>query len=436
MADILIIEDEYALGNALALAVIRLGHRPVSAASGAAALDHLARTKFDAIILDIGLPDISGVEVLSTLRNSGNETPVVVITAHAALDHAIASQKLGIADYLIKPLDLRRFEEVVSSLISRRSFTLSKPAPPTTVTTLIGAAPAMHRVFLDIARACSGDMPVLVCGPCGSGKSLAARVIHNQGPRANQSMLRVDCSQVDHEAALRDALSDVSGTLVMEDIDALDARLQAIFAETLAVNSAQHPRLIATMRTTDDAPAGTSLSPAIFYAFSTMRVDIPPLKERTGDIPALCRMFQSILDECPTQPLEISAPAMCALQAYPWPGNVRELKHVVEHALAMSKGGTIHPGHLPPHVSNALHEHGGPLVSGELQSSIARWLDSQMEITPASDWQYDAFLNEIEATMLRHLLARFDGRPTHLATALRMNRATLRQKIRRLDDDR
>jgi len=432
MADILIIEDEHALGNALALAVIRLGHMPVSAASGAAALDRLARVKFDAIILDIGLPDISGVEVLTRLRNAGDETPVVVITAHAALDQAIATQKLGIADYLIKPLDLRRFEEVVSSLVSRGVLAHPEPAPPPAVTSLIGAARSMHRVFLDIARACSGDMPVLVSGPCGSGKSLAARVIHYHGARASQAMRRIDCRQIDHESALRDTLADATGTFLLEDLDALDARFQPVLADALAAPAGSHPRLIATLRTTGEGNANSQLTPGIFYAFSAMQVDLPPLHERAGDIPALCRFFHGMLEGHPSpRPLEISAPALCALQAYPWPGNVRELKHVVEHALAMSKGATILPGHLPPHVSAALHDHGASLVSGELESAIARWLDSQMEITPEGDWQYDAFLQEVEATMLRHLLERFDGRPTHLATALRMNRATLRQKIRR-----
>ncbi len=431
MANILIIEDEHALGDALAMAVIRLGHHPVSAASGGAALDRLSRAKFDAIILDIGLPDISGVEVLAALRKSGDDTPVVVITAHAALDHAIASQRLGIADYLIKPLDLRHFEEVVTSLVSRGVLTSPEPASPPPVTSLIGAAPAMHRVFLDVARACNGDMPVLVTGPCGAGKSLAARVIHHHGARASQVVRRADCRSMDEGNPLHDLLANPSGTLVLEDLDALDGRLQPVLADALSASPGSHPRLIATLRTSDGAAAETSLSPDVFHAFSAMRVDLPPLCERAGDIPALFRFFHGLLEANPARPLEISAPALCALQAYPWPGNVRELKHVVEHALAMSKGAPILPGHLPPHVSSALYDRGASLVSGELATAIARWLDSQMEITPQDDWQYDALLQEIEATMLRHLFARFDGRPTHLSTALCMNRATLRQKLRR-----
>ena len=97
----------------------------------------------------------------------------------------------------------------------------------------------------------------------------------------------------------------------------------------------------------------------------------------------------------------------------------------------MSRGGALLPGHLPPHVADALHASGGKVVGGELDAVIARWLDSQLEMTPEANWQYDDLLERIESAMLVHLLERFENRPTRLATALRLNRATLRQKLRR-----
>ena len=127
MASILIIEDEHALGNALALAVRRLGHLPTLAASGGAALKQLGERNFEAIVIDIGLPDVSGLEVLRKIRAAGSMVPVLVISAHATLDHTITSRKLGIADYLIKPLDLQRFEEVMSSLVTK-SVLIAGPA--------------------------------------------------------------------------------------------------------------------------------------------------------------------------------------------------------------------------------------------------------------------------------------------------------------------
>jgi len=430
MAAILIVEDEHALGGALSLAAHRLGHTPTLAASGAAALEKISKQNFEAIVLDIGLPDINGLEVLAKIRDSGSKVPVVVITAHATLDHAITSQKLGIADYLIKPLDLQRFEEVISSLVSK-SILIPESTEPT-ATSLIGAAPGMHRVFLGIARACSGEMPVLIHGPSGSGKTLAARVIHTNSSRSSDPLRRVECTTLQQPAALQSYLAVPSGSLVLEGIDNLNSTLQAALAEAISQTPDSLPRLIATMNGDPREPTrNNSLRPDVFYAFSALSIEMPSLSDRAGDIPALSRFFHG-LHSNPSRPsFEITPPALYALQAYSWPGNIRELQHVLEHAWAISRGEPILPGHLPPHVSDALRSSGGKIVSGELDTIITRWIDSKMEILPEDSWQYDTLLEEIEASMLNHLLERFENRPTRLAAALRMNRATLRQKLRR-----
>lgn len=429
MAAILIIEDEHALGTALLLAIQRLGHSPVLAASGAAALEKIKAQKFEAIVLDIGLPDVSGLEILEKIRKSGSKIPILIITAHATLDHTITSQKLGVADYLIKPLDLQRFEEVISTLVTK-SIQITEPNEPA-ATSLIGAATSMHRVFLGIARACSGDMPVMLHGPCGTGKTLAARVIHTNSNRSADSLRMVECATIHQLDSLQTYLADPTGTLVLEGLDALDPALQAGLAEMIGQDKIQLPRLIATMQMEPREAEGKQLLRSdLFYAFSALSIELPALRERTGDIPALCRFFHGLQSSASSK-FEMTAATLCSLQAYEWPGNVRELRHVIEHALAMSHGGPILPGHLPPHVSQALHASGGKVVSSELDRVVARWLDSQLELTDEADWQYDALLDQMEVAMLRYLLERFDQRPTRLAAALRMNRATLRQKLRR-----
>ena len=120
------------------------------------------------------------------------------------------------------------------------------------------------------------------------------------------------------------------------------------------------------------------------------------------------------------------------MQAYSWPGNVLELRHVLEQARAMSRGGPLFPGHLPPHVAAALHASGGMIISGELDAVVGRWLDSQMELISENEWHYDGLLDRIEGAVLGHLMKRFENRPTRLAAAMRLNRATLRQKLRRV----
>jgi DNA-binding NtrC family response regulator len=429
MAAILIIEDEHALGNALALAVRRLGHLPTLAASGGAALKLLVERRFEAIVLDIGLPDVSGLVILEKIRAAGSKIPVLIISAHATLDHTITSRKLGIADYLIKPLDLQRFEEVISSLVTK-SVLIAGPAERPAIS-LIGASPGMHRVFLGIARACGGDPPVLIHGASGTGKTLAARLIHTNGSRAAEPLRLVECGSIHSADSLRASLADANGTLVLEDIDSLSPELQGLLAEAMGRTDVPLPRLIATMRADPRDPAiENSLRADVFYTFSALSIAMPALRDRTGDIPALSRFFNGIHGDTATA-FEISASALCALQAYAWPGNVRELRHVIELALAMNRGGPLLPGHLPPHVAEALHTSGGKVVGGELDAVIARWLDSQLEMTLEANWQYDDLLERIESAMLKHLLECFENRPTRLATALRLNRATLRQKLRR-----
>jgi len=429
MAAILIVEDEHALGNALSLAVRRLGHLPTLAASGAAALERIRERAFEAIVIDIGLPDISGLAVLGKIRESGSNVPVLIITAHATLDHTISSRKLGIAECLFKPIDLQRFEEVISTMVTRSIPIVG--SDHRAAGSLIGAAPSMHRVFLGIARACSGEVPVLIHGPCGTGKTLAARVIHTNGSRSGDPLRLVECGTIANPESLQAYLADASGTLVLEGMAALEPALQCALAEAMDRAEAPLPRLIATMQEDPrEAGATDTLRADLFYAFGALSIAMPPLRDRSGDIPALSRFFHGMQGEVPSS-FEITAAALCALQAYAWPGNVRELKHVIEHGLAMSRGRPLLPGHLPPHVAAALHTSGGTAVAGELDAVIARWLESQMELVPEDGWQYDSLLERIESSMLRHLLQRFDNRPTRLAAALRMNRATLRQKLRR-----
>ena len=155
-----------------------------------------------------------------------------------------------------------------------------------------------------------------------------------------------------------------------------------------------------------------------------------PLHDRTGDIPALGAYFLGMRGGA-TSPPQITPPALAALQAHPWPGNVRELRHVLDYAATVCKGSPIFLSHLPPNVASAAQDPAVPATPGELDAALGRWLDAQLVAHPDEPPSYDALLDQVEAAMLRHLLGRFDNKPTHIAQALRMNRATLRQKLRR-----
>ncbi len=430
---ILLIEDEHALGTALSFAVRRAGHLPTLAASGMAGLEAMRREKFAALVLDIGLPDMSGLAVLERVRKQDVMLPVLMITAHATLDHAINAQKLGATEYLTKPLDLKQFENALTALLAKgMPITESAPQAPvaTRSATLIGAAPCLQEVFLGIARGCAGHMPALITGPTGSGKTLAATVIHANGLRPTQSLRFIECSTLPDAAAVSEVLAGGDGTIVFEEITQLPLAAQPLLAA--ALTSQEGPRLLATSsQNPREAVTQGTLRAELYYALSALTIPMPPLHERTGDIPALSAFFLGLRSS--SAPVnQITPPALAALQSYGWPGNVRELRHVLDYAATVCRGSPIFLSHLPPNIASAAQDPSTPASHGELDTTLARWLDAQLAIKADDPPAYDALLDQIEAAMLRHLLMRFDNKPTHLANALRMNRATLRQKLRRV----
>jgi DNA-binding NtrC family response regulator len=372
---------------------------------------------------------MSGLKVLESLRHRGETVPVLVITAHATLDHAIHAQKSGATAYLTKPLDLRHFEQTLGAMLaSGLPLTESAPhAAETRAATLIGAAPCLRETFIGIARACAGDVPALITGPSGSGKSLTAAVIHAHSPRACQTLEFLACSQLEDAAGFEDRNC---GTLVLEEVTELTGELQTRLAAWLASVPGARPRLLATSaRDPREAVRDGNLREDLYYALTTLTIPLPPLRERSGDIPALSAFFVGVRAEAPAP--QLTPPVLAALQAYPWPGNVRELRHVLDYTVTVSGGGPVFLSHLPAHVAAAAGHVAAAPPPGELEAALGRWLDTELSLPEDERPDYDTLLERIEGVMLRYLLEKHENKPTHLASALRMHRATLRQKLRR-----
>ncbi len=429
---ILIIEDEHALGAAIALLVRRMGHLPTLVASGEAGLKSFGEASFEAVVVDIGLPDMSGLAVLESLRNSGSTVPVLVITAHATLRHAIDSQKSGATAYLTKPLDMRHFQQTLDALLAPQvriesdgSGIEAEPDSPA----LIGGAPCLKETFLGIARACAVEVPVLISGPGGAGKSLVANVIHSQSRRSGEPLQVLACGGIRDDREFR---SLTSGSMVLDEIGLLEWGLQSSLAAWLAEPGTDRARVIATSSGNPaDAVRQGLLREDLYYALSPLTVPVPALAERSGDIPALCAFFAEMRREGGAP--RITPPVMAALQAYDWPGNVRELRHVIDYALSMSQGGTVFLSHLPAHVAAmAADSEQEALLGNELETVLKRWVDAALsqpdELLPS----YDELIQRIEGKLLRYLLEKHEMKPTRLASALQIHRGTLRQKLQRV----
>ena len=449
MKPILIIEDEHAVASALGAICQRLGREARLCSSGQRGLEELARGEFALAILDIGLPDVSGLEVLKQIRQRAPGLPALIITAHGNLDNAVAAKKLGAAGHAVKPLDLREVQETIRQLAS------AAPAPATAAqeppSLLIGAAPAMQRCFVEIAHACTSDAPVLISGPTGTGKTLAARVIHTNSSRSDAPFVTLHCSALPehlleselfgHEkGAFTGALTSREGhlerarggTLFLDEIADISPAIQAKILrfveertftriggrEDLRVDL----RLVtATNKDLREEVRAGRFREDLYYRLHVLEIGMPALRERPGDIAALAGYFLGSIGGA--RPRQFAPATLDLLQRYAWPGNVRELRNALEHAVAVSNGGLILPHHLPRELSETAGV--APATGDALDAALGVWLQRQL----AGGATYREMHDTLESMALQHLLAHFGVKPTVLARETKMNRVTLRKKF-------
>jgi DNA-binding NtrC family response regulator len=450
---ILIIEDEAALARALATVCERLDTEATLCASGQRGLQKLAKENFSLVILDLGLPDISGWRVLEAVNQSTARPPVLIITARGTLDNAVAARQHGAAAYLVKPLDLRELERTILDLLAEATPTSPVTPSNTEVGALLGgASPEMQRVFMAIARAATTDAPALLTGPTGTGKTLTARVIHANSSRREGPFVTLLCGALPenlleselfgHERNSFTGAGDMrpghleraaGGTLFLDEIGDVPPAIQAKllrFVEEKTFNRVGGRedlhvdlRLItATHRCLRDEVQAGRFREDLYYRLHVLEVELPALARRCEDIPALTAFFLSRLSV--GRQLALGADTSQLLVNYSWPGNVRELRNALEHAVAACSGKIIQPHHLPKAVSLCANQPTNIDLDGVLQ----RWVASKVQ-TGAS---YKELYAEVESTLLKHLMQHFDQKPTVLARVLKMNRATLLKKRRHL----
>jgi DNA-binding NtrC family response regulator len=442
---VLVVDDEQVVRTGIAQALERLGFEVRLAASGGEALKLMAAWSAGIVLLDVRLPDMDGLKVLNRLSQDYPETVVIMITGYPNIEGAVESIKQGALDYLVKPFHLDHLEALVAKAQETMHHRVSAVSPVAedrgglALEDIVGQSPAMQTVFAKIKRAAPSDSTVLLTGESGTGKELAARAIHQVSPRKNQEFVPVDCSALVESLLESELFGHVKGsftgahqtkhglfelanhgTFFFDEIANLSLNIQAKLLrviqerEFMPVGSQRRLKLdiriiASSNRDLREAIKFGDFREDLFYRLSVIPIHLPPLRERTGDIPRLVDYFIHKYNLKSKREIKgVSAPAMKMLSLYPWPGNVRELEHTIERILILEDGDIIQPEHLPSFISGR---------QGDFQ------VFGDGELT----------LEELERRYLQFILRRTKGNRSEAARILGINRKTLGQKIQKYD---
>ncbi|PTQ69951.1 sigma-54 dependent transcriptional regulator [Pseudomonas sp. GV071] len=455
-SNVLLVEDDRALREALADTLTIGGYEFCAVGSAEAALDALARESFCMVVSDVNMPGMDGHQLLGLIRSRYPQLPVLLMTAFGAVERAVDAMRRGAADYLVKPFEPKALLELVERHALGRMSKDDGDGP-------VALEPA-SRQLLDLAkRVAQSDSTVLISGESGTGKEVLARYIHQQSPRANKPFIAINCAAIPdnmleatlfgHEkGAFTGAVASQpgkfelaeGGTILLDEISEMPLGLQAKLLRVLQEREvervgARKPidldiRVLATSnRDLAGEVAAGRFREDLFYRLSVFPLGWRPLRERTADIlPLAERLLAKHAKKMNHAPARLSAEAQHALTGYPWPGNVRELDNAIQRALILQQGGVIQPQDLCL---------SGPIGLAPLASPAPTLVAvvSGSPLLPVSDDSSDSGalgddLRRHEFQMIIDTLRAERGRRKEAAERLGISPRTLRYKLAQMRD--
>jgi len=387
-ATVLVVDDEETARLVVSDFLRNRGYEVLEAGTMAEARKYIAQGVTDIIILDVRLPDGYGPNLLNETALLPMRPQVIIVTAHGEIGMAVEAMKNGAQDFIEKPLDLleleksvKRAEEVVSM---RRELNHLHTSNEGLDEFIIGSSPVMQSVVSLARRASDACVSVLITGPTGSGKEVLANYIHKTGPRANKPFIDVNCPAIPatmfetelfgHEAGSftnathrKLGLMEVAdgGVLFLDEIASMPLELQAKLLRAIEERSFRRlggtnlikvdvQIIAASNRNLKEMMANNTFREDLYYRLKVVDLDLPPLAQRTEDIPELVGLFLRKYNlNMGSNITDVTERAMNALMAYDWPGNIRELRHVVERAVLLCDDAAIDLNHLPPEIVNS-----------------------------------------------------------------------------------
>ena len=444
---LLVVDDERSLRFSIGEWARDEGFVPLEAATGREAREILRDRGVDAVVLDLKLGNEDGLDVLKDLRDAEPTLPVVMLTGHGTIDHAVRAIKLGAYDFMLKPPDLEHLSVVLERAMEharlRQEVTRLREAA-TGRSEIIGDSDGLRTALARLERAAkAASSTVLIHGETGTGKELTARFLHDKSARAEGPFVELNCSAIPeqlleselygHEpGAFTDAKRQKKGlfemahrgTLFLDEIGEMAPQLQAKLLRVLETRTFRRVggstdisvdvRVVAaTHRDLVKMVAEGRFREDLYFRLNVVPVVIPPLRERVSDIPLLAEHFVArFCRELGRPTARLTPEAMARMVSYRWPGNVRELRNVMERVVLLEADDEIRAEHLPQEMSQpAVAMTGGP-AGDPFPSGLVR---------PLAD---------IEKLAIEHALRVCDGNKTRAATMLGIARQTLRTKLK------
>ncbi len=474
MSRILVIDDDRSVRHLITKAFEETDVEVLPAATAEEGMRLLGESQMDAVLLDILLPETSGLEVFESIRRVDSKLPVIFITSLASSETAIKAMTLGAFDYLLKPLDLSRIRDLVRQALEIRrlmSIPVEMPgtrllrtngkAPESRIDTLVGNSPQMQEVYKAIGRVAPQDVTVLIRGESGTGKELVARALYQHSPRVKGQFLAVNC------AAIPDALLESElfghekgaftgadqrrigkfeqcsgGTLFLDEIGDMSPLVQSKVLRVLQSQQFERVGGNATINTDVRVIAATNrdlekmveegeFRSDLYYRLSGFTIQLSPLRERREDLQPLIENYLTVFSRELSKDVHgISPEALELLLSYSWPGNVRELQNVLKQTLLRSAGEVIIPDFLPDKI---LTPHASGASSGSVDATgtdLLHFVDERFE--HGSTNLYAEALEFMERYVVTRVLRVCEGNQSKAARMLGITRGCLRSKVRSL----